>query len=152
MLEIVTSCRVCQCHQAGKASLSPAEQGQQPESQHQSARERVLLDTIASTAHIVLHHAPQCHAVYPLGLSAPSMMTTEKLSLLPVGVGSSPFPQKAADYHRWTAGLSQYVTSHVNLKNIKMITSSQVTFLFIYRISQLCMTNFAQSHYLEQFV
>lgn len=63
-----------------------------------------------------------------------------------------PFPQKAVDCYRWTAGLNWYVKFHVNLKNIKMITSSRVTFLFIYRISQLCMTNFAQSHYLEQFV
>lgn len=30
--------------------------------------------------------------------------------------------------------------------------SSQVTLVFIYRIFQLCMTNFAQSHYLKQFV
>lgn len=64
------------------------------------------------------------------------------------GLGSHP--------HRmifcWTAGLNRRSESHVNLKNIKMITSSRVTFLFIYRISQLCMTNFAQSHYLEQFV
>lgn len=63
-----------------------------------------------------------------------------------------PFPKKAAGCSGWTAGLNQRGESHVNLKNIKMITSSRVTFLFIYRISQLCMTNFAQSHYLEQFV
>ena len=30
--------------------------------------------------------------------------------------------------------------------------SSPVTLVFIYRIFQLCMTNFAQSHYLKQFV
>lgn len=30
--------------------------------------------------------------------------------------------------------------------------SSQVTLVFIYRSFQLCMTNFAQSHYLKQFV
>lgn len=58
-LEIITGCRVCQCHQAEKSSLSPSEEGQQPESQDQPARERDLLDAIASVAHVALHHTPR---------------------------------------------------------------------------------------------
>lgn len=74
----------------------------------------------------------------------------KELSLLPAGVGCAPIPTKGCS--GWTADRNKRGESHVDLKNIKMITSSRVTFLFIYRISQLCMTNFAQSHYLEQFV
>lgn len=74
----------------------------------------------------------------------------KELSLLPSGVGCDPIPTKGCS--GFTPGRNQRGQSHVDLKNIKMITSSRVTFLFIYRISQLCMTNFAQSHYLEQFV
>lgn len=64
-LEIVIGCRVDQCHQAGKASLSPAEKGQQPESQDQPARERALLDATASVVHVTLHRAPRCQPVVP---------------------------------------------------------------------------------------
>lgn len=99
---------------------------------------------------LLSHQGPWCHPGKPPGLSAPSQVPQGTVSLLPAGVGCDPIPTKGCSGP--TAGLNQRGKSHVNLKNIKMITSSRVTFLFIYRISQLCMTNFAQSHYLEQFV
>lgn len=150
MLELITGCRAYPCHQAGNATLSLTEQGQQPESQGQAARERRRLDAVASIAQVVLHHAPRCPQVF---LHPPWWQPRSfHCFITAVGVGSGPIPTKAVGCCKWTAGLNRNVKSHINSKNIKMITSSRVTFLFIYRISQLCMTNFAQSHYLEQFV
>lgn len=134
--EMTTGWGVPQCHHAGTARVSQAEQGQQPESQEQPQGESLGCHTKVLGA--IQGTPPRpfwCH---------------KELSLLPAGVGWAPIPTKGCS--GWTAGRNQHGESQVDLKNIKMITSSRVTFLFIYRISQLCMTNFAQSHYLEQFV
>lgn len=115
-------------------------------------RQRALPGATTSTADVTSHHAPWCHTVYPQAFLHPLWCKLRGFHCSRREWALVPFPQKTVDCYRWTAGLNRYVKSHVNLKNIKMITSSRVTFLFIYRISQLCMTNFAQSHYLEQFV
>lgn len=101
---------------------------------------------------LLLHQGPWCHPGDPPRPFCTLPAATRSFPCSQQEWAVIPFPKKAAGCSGWTAGLNQRGESHVNLKNIKMITSSRVTFLFIYRISQLCMTNFAQSHYLEQFV
>lgn len=140
MAEMATGCGAHQCHQAGTGRLSQAEQRQQPESQHQPGAESLACSCCYTKVLGAIQGTPP-------GLSAPS--------LLPPGAFLAP-SRSGLWSHSQKRQLDvlggQRGESHVNLKNIKMITSSRVTFLFIYRISQLCMTNFAQSHYLEQFV
>lgn len=139
--EMTTGCGVPQCHQAGTARLSQAEQGQHWEPR--TGRGESLGCSCCYTKVLgAIQGIPQAFLIPP--------WCHKELSLPPEGGGCDPIPTKGSP--GWTAGLNQRGESHVNLKNIKMITSSWVTFLFIYRISQLCMTNFAQSHYLEQFV